>query len=239
MLGFGRGGDVMRIAMAAALAAILAPASAAAQSSSPETGSLITPRAAQIHGTTVTDARRTTRGFGVCVVKRFPKYGERLAVEPVHTPEYDKLLKRVTIDDCLSTGELRLPWNVIRTTIIEALYLNRFGRGGPTDFSQVQPINYLAGCPAELKGNARTVVALAKFGDCVGRKDPVNARGLVLSIPGSSDEAQRLRFLSPSFNGCVVQGEKLTFSRSVIRGAVVEGLYRLSQAAGQTQAGSN
>lgn len=201
--------------------------------SSPETGSLISRRAAQIGGTTKTDARRTTRDFGVCVLKRFPKYGERLAEEPVHTAEYNKLLNRVTIDDCLSHGELTIPWNVVRTAIIEALYLDRYGRSGPTDFSQVPPIDYLAGYPAELAGNARTVVALSRFGDCVSRKDAVNARALAVSIPGSADETQRFRFLSPSFNGCVVQGEKLTFSRSVIRGAVSEGLYRLSRAAGQ------
>lgn len=206
---------------------------ASAQSSSPETGSLISRRSAQIHGTTQTDARRTTREFGTCVLKRFPKYGERLAVEPVHTADYDKLLKRVTIDDCLSTGELRMPWNAARSAIIEALYIDKYGRSGPTDFSQVAPIDYLAGYPAELPGKARTVIALTAFGDCVSRKDSINARALAVSIPGSAGEAQRFRSLSPSFAACVVQGEKLTFSKSVIRGAVAEGLYRLSSVAGE------
>lgn len=231
------GGVMRKFHLVTAVAIALSSAPAWAQSSmggSPESGSLITRRSAQIHGTTKTDARRTTREFGVCVLKRFPKYGERLAVEPVHTEEYDKLLKRVSIDDCLSLGELTMPWNVIRTAIIEALYVNQFGRSGPTDFSQVPAIDYLAGYPAELPGNARAVVALAKFGDCVSRKDSVNARALAVSIPGSADETQRLRFLSPTFNGCVVQGEKLTFSKSVIRGAVAEGLYRLSRATTQT-----
>jgi hypothetical protein len=207
--------------------------------SSPETGSLISRRAAQISGTTKTDARRTTREYGVCVLKRFPKYGERLALEPVHTDEYEKLLRRMVIDDCLSLGELSFPLNVVRSAVIEALYFEEFGRSGPTEFSQVPPIDYLAGYPAELSGNARTIVALARFGDCVSRKDPVNARALAVSIPGSSDEKQRLSALGPSFNGCVVQGEKLTFSRSVIRGAVAEGLFRLSRAASLAQAGSN
>ena len=226
-----------RFHMIVAVVVGLASAAASAQSSmggSPESGSLITRRSAQISGRTPTDARRTTRDFGVCVLKRFPKYGERLAVEPVHTEEYNKLLKRVTIDDCLSLGELTLPWNVVRSAIIEALYVEEYGRSGPTDFTQVAPIDYLAGYPAELPGMARTIVSLAKFGDCVSRKDSVNARALAVSIPGSADETQRFRFLSPSFNGCVVQGEKLTFSKSVIRGAVAEGLYRLSQATTQT-----
>lgn len=231
------------IAVASLAGAIMAwPAQSWAQSSmgsSPETGSLISRRAAQISGTTKTDARRTTRDYGVCVLKRFPKYGERVALEPVHTDEYDKLLKRMVIDDCLSLGELSFPLNVVRSAVIEALYIQEFGRSGPTDFSQVPPIDYLSGYPAELPGNARTTVALGKFGDCVSRKDPVNARALAVSIPGSADETQRFRFLSPSFNGCVIQGEKLTFSKSVIRGAVSEGLFRLSRATGQTQAGSN
>jgi hypothetical protein len=206
--------------------------------SSPETGSLITRRAAQISGTTKTDARRTTREYGVCVLKRFPKYGERIALEPVHTDEYEKLLRRMVIDDCLSVGEVRFPLNIVRSAVIEALYLEQFGRSGPSEFTVVPPIDYLAGYPAELPGNARTVVALAKFGDCVGRKDPANARALAVSIPGSSEETQRLSALGPSFNGCVIQGEKLTFSRSVIRGAVTEGLFRLSRAVDEGQAGS-
>jgi 23S rRNA pseudoU1915 N3-methylase RlmH len=227
------------LAVAAAIAVSACPGLAqSSMGSSPESGSLITRRAAQISGKTTTDARRTTRDYGVCVLKRFPKYGERVALEPVHTDEYQKLLKRMVIDDCLSLGELTFPLNVVRSAVIEALYFNEYGRGGPTDFSQVPPIDYLAGYPAELPGNARTTLALAKFGDCVSRKDSVNARALAVSIPGSADETQRFRFLSPSFNGCVVQGEKLTFSKSVIRGAVAEGLYRLSRAADQPAVGT-
>jgi hypothetical protein len=233
----------MRLKLIVAVAtAIIVPAyPALAQSSmgsTPETGSLITRRAAQISGSTTTDARRTTREYGECVLRRFPKYGERIAIEPVHTEEYEKMLKRMVIDDCLSVGELSFPLNIVRSAVIEALYFNKFGRSGPTDFSNVPAIDYLADYPAEVPGDARTVLALAKFGDCVGRKDSVNARGLIVSIPGSADETQRFRFLSPSFNGCVVQGEKLTFSKSVIRGAVAEGLYRLSRAASGTAAAS-
>ncbi len=221
-------------ALAVALATPAVPAMAqSSMGSSPESGSLITRRSAQINGRTTTDARRTTRDYGACVLKRFPKYGERVALEPVHTEEYEKLLKRMVIDDCLSLGELSFPLNVVRSAVIEALYVNQYGRSGPTDFSQVPPVDYLAGYPAELPANARTIVALAKFGDCVSRKDSENARALAVSIPGSPDETQRFRFLSPTFNGCVVQGEKLTFSKSVIRGAVAEGLYRLSRAADQ------
>ena len=223
-------------------AVVASPVSAqSTMGSSPETGSLIKRRAAQVNGTTKTDARRTTREFGVCVLRRFPKYGERVALEPVHTDEYDKLLKRMLIDDCLSGGsaaELSFPLNVARSAVIEALYVEEFGRSGPTEFSQVPPIDYLAGYPENLPGNARNTIALARFGDCVSRKDPVNARALAVSNPGSPEEIQRLRFLGPSFNGCVIQGEKLTFSRSVIRGAVSEGLFRLSWASTRTQAGS-
>lgn len=230
----------MIVVSAIAAGVIACPALAqSTMGSSPETGSLISRRAAQINGTTKTDARRTTREFGVCVLKRFPKYGERLALEPVHTDEYDKMLKRMVIDDCLSAGELTFPLNVVRSAVIEALYIEEFGRSGPTEFSQVAPIDYLAGYPADLPGNARNIVALAKFGDCVTRKDPVNARALAVSNPGSPEEIQRFRFLSPSFNSCVIQGEKLTFSRSVIRGAVSEGLFRLSWASTRPQTGSN
>jgi hypothetical protein len=228
--------------LAAVVALALTDSAGWAQSTpgaSPETGSLISRRAAQINGSTKTDARRTTREYGSCLLKRFPKYAERVALEPVHTDEYFKLIDRMVIADCLSNGEIRFPVNIVRSAVIEALYIEQFGRSGPTEFAQVLPIDYLAGYPAELPGKARSVVALAKFGDCVSRKDPIDARALVVSFPGSSDETQRLAALSPSFNGCVIRGEKLTFSRSVIRGAVSEGLFRLSRAASQAPANSD
>lgn len=221
-----------------AIASIVPASAQSTMGSSSETGSLITRRSAQIRGTTTTDARRATREFGSCLLKTFPRYGERVALEPVHTDDYFKLIDRMVNADCLSVGEIRFPFNVVRSSVIEALYLEQFGRSGPTEFSQVPPIDYLAGYPVELPGKARNIVALAKFGDCVSRKDPVNARALVVSFPGSAEETQRLRFLSPSFNGCVIQGEQLTFSKSVIRGAVSEGLYRLSRATEQAATGT-
>jgi hypothetical protein len=70
-------------AASAAIIAGLCTSPTLAQSSmgsSPETGSLISRRAAQISGTTKTDARRTTREFCVCILKSFPRYVERLAL---------------------------------------------------------------------------------------------------------------------------------------------------------------
>ena len=91
----------MIVVSAIAAGVIACPALAqSTMDSSPETGSLISRRAAQINGTTKTDARRTTREFGVCVLKRFPKYGERLALEGA------RLFDALPVHRLIGSGEL-------------------------------------------------------------------------------------------------------------------------------------
>jgi len=195
-----------------------------------ETGTLITRRPASTFGRTTTDARRTTRQFGTCVIARSPKLAQQVVEAPVVTPNYSKMLNRLAADDCLGEGELRVPWLLMRTALFEALYVDQFGRGGPTDFKAVPSINHLAGYTGEIPGWAGNVIALARFGECLSRADPANARALLMNLPGSASENQSFAALTPRLGGCVLKGEKLTFSRSVIRGAVAEGMYRLSRA---------
>jgi len=124
----------------------------------------------------------------------------------------------------------------MRGALFEAAYDRAFGRSGPTDFKAVPAINYLAPYSAEISSEAANTIALAQFGDCVSRADGSNARKLMATSPESTAELAAISDLAPRFAACIPQGRTISFSRSVARGAIAEGLYRLSRAAaGQSQ----
>lgn len=217
----------------AAVALIAAPYAASAQSqagASSETGSLITKRPASAYGSSKTDARRTTRQFGECTLSRSPGAVAKLLAEPVDGPNYVKLMKSVVTDDCLGDGELSFSYSLLRASLFQASYDREFGRAGPIDFTAVPPVDYRGRYPKTLTDESANAIALAQFGDCVGRSDGVNARALLLSLAGTKGEDAAVSALLPKLAPCVPPGRKITFSRSVLRGAIAEGMYRLSRA---------
>lgn len=197
---------------------------------SSETGTLINRRPASVHGTSKRDARNTTRQFGQCVVQRSPVASLKLVNAAYGGPEYQNLIKNVYAEECLGGGELTMPQKLARSAVFEGLYLERFGRNGPVDFSKSAPIDYAAAYTSPVHEAAGEIVALGRFGDCVARADGVNAKAFILSMPETSAEGQAIAALKPKLGPCVPNGLKITFSRSVLRGAIAEGLYRLSVA---------
>ncbi len=195
-----------------------------------ETGTLISRRAASVNGRATTNARMTTRDFGQCVVARSPTTSEQIVRLAYGQPEYKRLMRTLMVNECLSTGELTLSHELARASVFEALYLRDFGRRGPADFRQVPSIDYLGGYIMPLSADAINVIALGRFGDCVVRANSQGARTLVLSVPDSTVEQLALSSLTSQLGPCVPKGVQVRFSRSVLRGAVSEGLYRLSVA---------
>jgi hypothetical protein len=172
--------------------------------------------------------------FAVCAAKRSPGKLEIALNTPVggEGSAYARLMSDLADDECIGGwAELRIPYVVMRGALFEATYDRVYGRSGPTDFKAVPTINYLAPYGAELNAEAANAIALARFGDCVSRADATNARKLMVTIPESAAELAAISELAPKFAACIPQGRTISFSRSVARGAIAEGLYRLSRAA--------
>ena len=210
---------------------VFVPGVAAAQSQpggTSETGTLINRRSAQIHGESRADARLTSKRFGECSLARAPVAAVQLIDAPVDGPDYDRLIKRVIVDDCLSVGELSLPHQVIRGSLFEALYIKEFGHRAPTSLKDVPTFDYSSGYSRPLSGEALSVISLAVVGDCVARSAPIAAHELITSIPGSGIEDRAVAVVARLLPGCIPPKQTVKFSRSVMRASVAEAMYRLS-----------
>ena len=134
----------------------------------------------------------------------------------------------LAVDNCLSTGEMRFSESLFRSGAYDVLYRKKFQKAGPLDFSTAPTIDYAAGSDVEMYGDADSRIALRQIADCTVRKDPSASRALILSMVASKSEGAAFTQIVPSMGGCVREGSKLTFSKSVFRGVIGETLYRLS-----------
>lgn len=215
--------------IAGAMAAVFVVAPVAAQ----ETGTLIKRRAAQIDEGNPNAGRLTMEAFGACVVSRSKGRVDKFISMRVAEPEYRDYLKALfsrSEDQCLSSGQLRFFDIHFRGALFQALYASEFKNGGPTDFDTIKSSNYRALYPETLSPAARNAIALEQFGECVARADAGNVRKLLRSLAGSTQETALFGALSPRFGACVTTGEKLAFSKVILKGALAEGMYRISKA---------
>ena len=229
---------MLRVALSIS-AAVLAVVQAAPLSAQ-ETGTLIKRPAAQIDKRGPAGARTTMEAWGACIVSRSRGRVLKLVEMPVDQPAYDKYLHglfAVGGDQCLSGGELRFNDVVFRSDLFQALYESEFRADRALDFGAVASSGYRDLYGAEPSPAARSSIALVRFGECVARADPANLRALLFSLPGSPTDAALMNTLVPRFGGCIPKGENITFSKVVLKGALAEGMYRLSRAAATKRLG--
>jgi hypothetical protein len=144
-----------------------------------------------------------------------------------------KAANNLSIDNCLSTGEMRFSESLFRGGVYDVLYRKKFQKDGPRDLSAVPAIDYSVGSDVKVSGDAQSKIALRQIADCTVRKAPDASRALILSAVASNAEANAFGQIAPSMGPCVFEGSKLTFSKSVFRGVIGEALYRLSVGASQ------
>jgi hypothetical protein len=202
--------------------------------SAQETGTLIKRnRAAQIDEGNPNAPRIAMEAFGACVLSRSKGRVAKFVDMRVGEQEYADYMRGLfdrSDDFCLSQGWLQFHDIHFRGALFQALYNSEF-KSGPPSFGAVTTSNYRALYPETLSPPARNTVALEQFGECVARADPQGVHDLLRSLAGSSRETALFQQLSPRFSACIPQGEKLAFSKIVLKGALAEGMYRLSKAA--------
>ena len=225
------------LAGALVLAAVCTPAGAQ------ETGTLIQHRAAQAEYRGKNAARVTMEQFAACLVSRSRGRVLKYAAMRADDPTYRKFMLSLfdaSGDQCLSSGDLSFNPMVFRGTIFQALYAAEFPQdsAAPADFAGVPSTGFREAYGAQVAPEARGVVALEQFGECVARADGPGLRSLLNAIPGSSQETSLFNALVPKFSACIPQGETLAFSKVILKGALAEGMYRLSKAAAEPNSGT-
>jgi hypothetical protein len=214
------------------IAAVLVSALASVPALAQESGTLITNRSAEIDGRGPDAARRTMEVFMACLVSRYTGRAVALAGLPIDSPQYQRTVRNMydsAGDECLAgAGRLSFSENLFRGGLFQALYEREFRGGGPTDFSAVASTGYRQLYPDKLSGPARTALALEQFGECVSRADAAGVQAFLRQHPGSAGEDQAIAALRPNFAACIPQDQTIRFSPSVLKGALAEGIYRLS-----------
>lgn len=204
--------------------ATVAPAPALSQ----ETGSLIRRRTASVSEEGEVAARVVLQEFARCVVSRYRKRVDAILNLPLGSPDYVPGISKVLSSACLSGGDLHIPRTNVRGAFFEAMYNTRFGKS-PVVF----PADQITGFAERnaSPGREQTWLSIEQFGECVSRSHAAEVRELLASYPGSQSEAAAIAALRPAMSGCVQKGQDFSFSRTVLRGGLAEGLYWLSMAA--------
>jgi len=199
-----------------------------------ETGSLITHRSAEIDARGADAARRTMDAFMACLVSRYTGRAQALTQLPVDSEQYQRVSRNMFdsySDECLAgSGRLSFSDNLFRGGLFQALYQREFEGRGPNDFSAVASTGYRQLYGETLSAEARSALALEQFGECVARADAAGAQNFLRQVSGSAGERAAIDGLRTIFAGCIPQDSTIRFSASVLKGAVAEGIYRLSVA---------
>lgn len=207
-----------------------------------ETGTLITNRAAEIDRGAPAAARRTMEAFMSCLVGRYTGRATALTRLPIDSPQYERTFRNMfesVGDECIgSSGQLRFSAGLFRSGLFQSLYAREFAREPAPDFSAVTDTGYRQLYGENLSAETRTALALERFGECVSRADPEGVRSFLQQLPGAPGEGQAIRALMPRFSGCIPADQTITFSPSILKGAMAEGIYRLSVAARDMQRGA-
>lgn len=204
-----------------------------------ETGTLRTHRSAEIDDSSRDGARRTMEAFAACVVSRQNGRVTAMSRLRIDSEQYARMYRNLFDnegDECLAgSGTLNFSPTLLRGGIFQALYAREFRNGAPTDFTAVQSSGYREMYEGELHPEVRSALALEQFGECVARADAAGVQTLLRQIAGSAGERAAIQALTPRFAACIPRSETIRFSPSVLKGALAEGIYRLSVAARDAQ----
>ena len=208
---------------------LLAASPAAAQRDTElDTGSHIAiPRRARIPDDAKSDnaaAQIAMAAFARCVIARDQR-GVARALGMEIGPDYWKAMGRLATSECLSSGQMKIPQNVMRGAIFAEVY--RLYDAKKKAIVEVRPLDFDNPLLPEYRSNPLRYALLA-FADCVIKRDMDSARKVVLLPPASREKDDAFRALTPSLGPCLTSGHKITFSKPILEGVIAEVLYRES-----------
>lgn len=180
------------------------------------------------------EAERTMQLYSDCMVGR-RQYQAQIAEFLRTSPESSqfgerggKLVEPTCMPRSVARAQMRMAPAIFRPALYSALYRAEFKRA-PADVSNRVRLDYAA----ELEPGAAVpanYAYLREVGDCTSRAKPAEVRALLLTRIGGDDEKRALAALMPAVQQCVPEGAELRFSRTILRGTLAEGLYKLSKA---------
>ena len=169
-------------------------------------------------------AKVTLVRYADCLIDRKVRSVER-ALRLYAAADYSKALSNLSVNECLSSGELRFSPPLLRGALFISLYRRDFGRAVPTlvpgPFDFAADLNMPADSPEWPE-----FVGLRRMADCVARAD-VSAAHVVVTAPiAGQREAEGYAALAPHLSGCLPGGKRFKFNKLMLSSLLAEVLYK-------------
>jgi hypothetical protein len=202
------------------------------------------------------EVRPLMQAYADCVVRRQPARASEAVLANLGNEALLKNYQELIIGECLvrqthAESQMRFKGDLYRYALAEALFKRELAAQPALDLSAAPKLDHRAPGPApqpvDAKGHKlskrryeeavagyRQQVAfafLSKYGECVVRQAPVEARALLLTKADSGEETGRFGLLRPALAACMPEGHTISFGRVALRGTVAINYYRLAHAA--------
>lgn len=190
------------------------------------------PAMAQIDERPLKSPREEAALMGRCLVNGSGGYWRRVLEEPFGDKISSERFQRgMQESSCIKqkVSEMRFPPILARGMIYNALYERDFKKASPIASFEDVPAIVFPVAETALGNVAEQYRNSMAIGECVARAMPTEARTFVLARVGSPEEQAALGPLTPALRQCIPVGMEVTLKISVVRAAVVEPLYRLTQ----------
>jgi hypothetical protein len=130
---------------------------------------------------------------------------------------------------------MRLQPETFRDALYPALYRRRFPQApSPAALSALPPMELAPEFDGDVAALPQGYTARRSLGDCVARRDPVNAHAMVVAGVGKPAEAAAVAALKPAIAACLPAGTTLRLDLAALRAYTGESLYKLAVAAAPT-----
>jgi hypothetical protein len=175
--------------------------------------------------------------FSRCIVDRRARrpQAERFVRMIPEGPAYVAAGVRLATNDCVPRDmrgrtQMRFPPDLFRASLYSAMYQREFGAPPPAGIAALPPLRLSDEFDGEAAAVPVAIAALRMLGDCAARADVADTHALLLTRIGTDEEHRALDRVMPALGNCLPAGRELRFSRSMLRGALAEALYKLRKA---------
>ncbi len=181
-------------------------------------------------------AEKAMYDYAQCLLtsKRREKIIEAFLLIPDGHADQNNLDERLIVPTCAKSGEkLIFRGNLFQRSLYIALYNKYYRKSAPNAFQNIaldynQEVSPKYG---QIKGDQ---LALRIFSDCTIKSNPNAAHAFVVSQPQSSAETDYINIISAALNDCIPEGGQLSISRSNLKSAMAEALYKMRTISNKT-----
>jgi hypothetical protein len=146
------------------------------------------------------------------------------------------VVMQLVVSDCLEgAGQVRMAPELFGRSLYSALYRR--------DFRKTEPTGFVAATSYEGEFEPGTIMTpnqiyLRKVGDCAATENVTAVHRFVIAKVWSAEEEAVLPQVIGALSQCYAVGEKIVFSRSMLKGILAESLYKFRHGMTHTQVAS-